>query len=174
LSGANYGYQFAEKRLGREHRIRGLHRVAAGDETLFVAGQKSVQKKPALVKSEDDLTVGYIVQRAGRDLRDVIRPDGWQHACAAKFQAQLPSVAQSFYSQSLPLGAPTFTRIHVSSRSGTFSRRLALRSGGADLSAGQRERLKNPLVPECRLLVGLFVLSRVFLMFFCLARGLIL
>ena len=33
---------------------------------------------------------------------------------------------------------------------------MALKLGGIDFAAGQRHGLENPLVPECRFLIGLF------------------
>jgi hypothetical protein len=59
--------------------------------------QKTVQKKTALPKGEDDLTLPDTVQRARGNLHHVARPQCRQHAFAANLQAQPAGMAQSFY-----------------------------------------------------------------------------
>jgi hypothetical protein len=62
-------HQFSEKRVSWEHRVRTGHGVAAREETVgLTMSQKTVQKKTALPKGEDDLTVMNICERAGRNL----------------------------------------------------------------------------------------------------------
>jgi hypothetical protein len=56
---------------------------------------------------------------------------------------------------------------------GIFSRELTTGLRGADLPAGQSKRLKNTLMPESRLLIGLPVLAGVLKFLLFLARDLI-
>jgi len=95
---SNHVTQFSEKRVSWEHRVRTGHRVAACEETVVLAGgDKTVQKKTALSKGENDLSAPDIAYRAGRNLRHVARPQCRQHAFAANLQSQPAGPAQSFY-----------------------------------------------------------------------------
>jgi hypothetical protein len=60
-------------------------------------GKKTMQEKTTLPKGEDDLSALYIVEGAGRNLDQVSRPKGGQHAFAANLQSQPAAAAQSFY-----------------------------------------------------------------------------
>ena len=63
LSRSNHVHQFSEKRVSWEHRVGTGHRVTAREETvLLTVSQKTMQKKAALPKGEDDLTARYIVE----------------------------------------------------------------------------------------------------------------
>jgi len=90
-------HQFSEKRVSWEHRVRTGHGVAAREETVgLTMSQKTVQKKTALPKGEDDLTVMNICERAGRNLCQVPRPQCRQHAFTANLQSHPAGTAQSF------------------------------------------------------------------------------
>jgi hypothetical protein len=95
---AKYGHKSSKERVGWESGVRIGHRVTSRDESgVLVAAQKTMQEKTALSKHEHDLTASNIVERAGRDLRDIARPQGGQHAFAANLQTKLPGAAQSLY-----------------------------------------------------------------------------
>jgi Zn-dependent oligopeptidase len=91
-------HQFSEKRVSLEHRVRTGHRVATREETVgLTVSQKTVEKKTALSKGEDNFSVPDTVQRARRNLHHVARPQCRQHTFAANLQAQPAGKAQSFY-----------------------------------------------------------------------------
>jgi hypothetical protein len=89
LSRSRYGHEFAEKRVSREHRVGARHGVSAREESGRLAlVTKTMQEKTALSNGEDDFATTNVSERAGRDLREVARPQCGQHAFAANLQAQ--------------------------------------------------------------------------------------
>lgn len=75
------------------------HGIAAQQKTVRLrAGKEAMEEKSVSAMGEHDFTAAHLVNRAARDLDDIVRPKSGQHALPSDLQTQTAARAQIVYS----------------------------------------------------------------------------